>query len=604
MATPSRKDSRLNGLNPLSYIGANPYSPPNLISDNRPPTSNDRKNFDIGSIWIDRSPVAPSSPDVWMLVRIVTNTATWIKLAEGESSAETFPTDLGTAVPAAGVLNIVGDGDNISTAGAGNTVTISLSDDVADVFQTDIDFAIPVAGSLEIAGGTSITTVGAGDVVTIHVDSDVATSYKGDSGTATPAANVITIAGGSNVTTNAAGSTVTITASGGGGGAANASFLAHQAADGGDPSATASGVKLGAAVVMTEVYDIGANFTVGDGAGVAAKFTCPQDGKYLLQAKIVFDKPVAAYNAIVNRYIEIQTSNRTYRETDNRQITGGVWQTSYVGLSISVVADMDSGDIAEYFAWDVWAGLGVVFIQGDVSGTGEYQTFVSGTLVDTDTTSFTEHAVLVGDATGDIGELNLATDGQVLIGATGAASDWANITAGANITINEGANTLEIISTGGGLGSSVASFLVYQATDDPLIGNIRPANLGETTVLTEVYDLGNDFYIGDGAGTAATFTAPQDGKYQLNYAVDTVFANSWIETTKRIYYSKNVEPGTGNASSIKNIVVVADMDNGDTATFGYLRGFSGASGVVSGFVNPALTFLNGAYQTYISGTLV
>ena len=44
------------------------------------------------------------------------------------------------------------------------------------------------------------------------------------------------------------------------------------------------------------------------------------------------------------------------------------------------------------------------------------------------------------------------------------------------------------------------------------------------------------------------------------------------------------------------------MDIGDTATFGYFKDRT-AAGDVSGKTG-ALAFLNGAYQTYISGSLI
>ena len=380
----SKKDSRLNGINPLAYMGVNAYSPSNTVEYNRPPTSADRKNFDIGAIWIDISPVAPLKPDVWMLVRFIGNESTWIKIAEGESSGEQFVTDSGTAIPALGILNVLG-GNSIDTSGAGSTVTVSLADDVlinndltftlfgagvlqtnvagvtstskgtdgqvlisdsagapawanitgisglvtvadgantidldlsgtiADIFQTDTLFAQPVGGVLEIAGGTSITTTGSGNVVTIDVGDDVCNLFGADVGFAVPVSNTIVLSGGANVTTNAAGSTVTFTATGGGGGgSANASFLAHQVANGGDPYLAGGGVSLGAAVVMTEVYDIGNNFTVGDGAGTPARFTAPQDGKYLFTCQISI-KDLAGLPNVVSEYFEIQTSNRKYR---------------------------------------------------------------------------------------------------------------------------------------------------------------------------------------------------------------------------------------------------------------------------------------------------
>lgn len=55
--------------------------------------------------------------------------------------------------------------------------------------------------------------------------------------------------------------------------------------------------------------------------------------------------------------------------------------------------------------------------------------------------------VVQSDATGDFSS-STGTDGQVLIGG-GAAPAWASITAGTNITLTPGPNTLTIDATGG-----------------------------------------------------------------------------------------------------------------------------------------------------------
>lgn len=559
------KNNRLSGIHPLSYLGVNASQPSNTVEYDRAPTSNDRRNFKIGARWIDKS---QSPPDLWTLVKFAGNTATWINL----SSFNTNGTDGqvliggGTAATWNNITTI--SGLVVVNEGA-NTLDLDLSGTVADIFQTDVLFAQPSGGVLEIAGGTSVTTTGSGNVVTIDVDADVATTFAGDAGTATPAANVLTIAGGANVTTNAAGSTVTITASGGGGGgAANASFLAHQVANGGAPN---GGIYLGASIIMTEVYDVGADFFVGDGGGTSATFTAPQDGKYLLTMSVKFT--TSATLATVDRLLEIETSNRTYRSTNNDVATGATI-ADHSTISFSVVADMDASDTAEYFMDDTDA---LSTLQGDVAGTGEYQTFVSGALQETDNMSFTEHAVLVGGATGDIDELALATDGQVLIGATGAASAWANITAGANITINEGANSLEIVSTGGGLGSAVSSFSAFQPSSGGDTTALPGIYLGAAVQMTEIFDVGGDFTPGDGAGTPAQFVAPQAGKYQVSSSAwllphfakvtSTTHYLYLITSNREYWFHTSIEIQAGSTARYPDTPIVSllvDMDMGDT----------------------------------------
>lgn len=138
-----------------------------------------------------------------------TNTIT---ITHDGSISESFPTDAGTAVPAAGALTIAG-GIGVDTAGAGSTVTINVDGTVATSYTSDSGSATPAGNILTIVGGTGSVTSGAGSTVTINVDTDVATSYASDSGSAIPAANIITIAGGTNVSTSGTGSTITVTSS-------------------------------------------------------------------------------------------------------------------------------------------------------------------------------------------------------------------------------------------------------------------------------------------------------------------------------------------------------------------------------------------------------
>ncbi len=127
---------RLNGLFPLSYMGVVPVSPVNFVIDNRPPTINDSKNFYIGDLWLDDSsmPVAPTVENLWILVSLSRNDATWVNFAGGGIAAESFPTDSGTAVPVANALNIIAgnsllnSGSTVKFTGSGNTVLLNVTD--------------------------------------------------------------------------------------------------------------------------------------------------------------------------------------------------------------------------------------------------------------------------------------------------------------------------------------------------------------------------------------------------------------------------------------------------------------------------------------------
>ncbi len=63
--------------------------------------------------------------------------------------------------------------------------------------------------------------------------------------------------------------------------------------------------------------------------------------------------------------------------------------------------------------------------------------------------ALTQHSILVGGVANAITSLTPATNGQLVIGSTGADPVIASLTAGAGITITPGAGSLTIASSGG-----------------------------------------------------------------------------------------------------------------------------------------------------------
>jgi hypothetical protein len=206
----TRRDSRKTGIWPLSYLGVEPVSPPLLLTDNRAPTTQDYKNFNVGTLWIDRS-TAPIE-DVWILVNKDNNVARWLRMNVVVSPLETLTGDVGGAVSPDALQNIdiLGSGPYIFT---GNPAawSLTLSDDgtIATQYDGDTGSAVPAAGVLNILGGTNATTVAGGNTVTINIDGTVASSYVTDAGTATPAAGVLNVLGGELIGTTGVGNTVT-----------------------------------------------------------------------------------------------------------------------------------------------------------------------------------------------------------------------------------------------------------------------------------------------------------------------------------------------------------------------------------------------------------
>ncbi len=140
---------RLNGLFPLSYTGVVPVSPVNFVMDDRPPTINDSKNFYIGDLWLDISTQPPTASDLWMLVSLVQNNATWVNFASGISALQSLTGNSGGPVFVDGAdnINTIGDGIGITIVGnpGTNTLTASLIGGgiAAQSFPTDSGTATP-----------------------------------------------------------------------------------------------------------------------------------------------------------------------------------------------------------------------------------------------------------------------------------------------------------------------------------------------------------------------------------------------------------------------------------------------------------------------------
>lgn len=118
---------KLSGINPLAYMGVEPTQPPQLLVNNRVPTSQDVVGINIGTMWVD-STTMPQT--VWMLTNVVNNVATWIQLYPASGGATlTLDADTGSAVAVAGVINVNGS-ININTAASGNTLDINLNESI------------------------------------------------------------------------------------------------------------------------------------------------------------------------------------------------------------------------------------------------------------------------------------------------------------------------------------------------------------------------------------------------------------------------------------------------------------------------------------------
>jgi len=190
-------------------------------------------------------------------------------------------------------------------------------------------------------------------------------------------------------------------------------------------------------------------------------------------------------------------------------------------------------------------------------------------------TSFTSKAVLLGASPLTVS--NVGTNGQLLLGSTGANPAFATLTSTAgSITYVTGSNTLNIDVT------ATSKFLNLINAETNATGDGTNASVGAITATTSITNVGSNMTAGNGAGTPATYTAPNTGTYRFNFffcysATLTTGATTFsasIVTTARTYTFGNM-PTRNTVTSFAGpnnyigvaVSTLADMTAGDTAVF-------------------------------------
>lgn len=524
-----------NGLNPLGYLGVNAPTPgQQVVQQNRAPMVNDSQNFTIGTQWLAN---VSGVNEIWELVDLAGGVATWVQLypgGGGGGGANSFPTDSGTANEAGGVLNILGDGINMSTTGAGNTVHVNMSPNITVTSITDTSLGAGVV--LSSAGGLLSSTAGVTGQVLTSNGAGVAPSFQNESAggavtalradnafNVTPSLGVITVAGGNGITTSGAGNTLTL------------NLTAPVSIANGGTNATS----------MTTTF--GVNYF---------------DGARLLTTSV--------------------------------GTAGQVLTSNGIGVAPTFQASGGGGGITTLTANTGTSATGAsVKIQGD-------------NVITTSAGGSTVHVALTN-----------GTNGQVLIGG-GVDPAWASITAGTNITLTPGANSLTISSSGTAPAATCA-FFYYQATRATnVLGPTAFYGLGATVIMTSLYDnTGGAVIPGNGAGTPMQFTAPATGLYYLQMTVNTQGGGStfyWpgiqiavtgdIATTNNYFmFSNQSWGGISSAGGIIpiNMSSMIYMTVGDVAIFQVIRTSPTAGLTIS--INGIASFsgLPSSQSTWVSG---
>jgi len=124
---------RLDGKNPLSYMGVTPVQPPQQLIKKVRPTANDFQNIEIGTLWLIPSQTSGPSEELWQLMSKSNNVAVWNQI--NASSGSTYPVN----------EILVGTGTtNINTIPVGSAGSVLTSNGVG----FDASFQSPISGAL------------------------------------------------------------------------------------------------------------------------------------------------------------------------------------------------------------------------------------------------------------------------------------------------------------------------------------------------------------------------------------------------------------------------------------------------------------------------
>lgn len=179
-------------------------------------------------------------------------------------------------------------------------------------------------------------------------------------------------------------------------------------------------------------------------------------------------------------------------------------------------------------------------------------------------TTLTAHSLYVGNGTSAPTALGSATNGQLPIGSTGADPVLSTLTAGANITITNGAGSITIEATGGGMSAPIITSFTSNGT--------WTKNSATMTVLMLIWGGGG----GGGSGARSTTGNGGGGGGASNgggtywYGPASIFASSETVTV--------AAGGGGGAAQTTNTTAGIDGSVGGNSAVGNIIGVGGAKG--------------------------
>jgi hypothetical protein len=319
------------------------------IKATRAPTSADIK-FSLGQVW-----VRTDTAQVYILAQLASGVASWTLASPGASDVDTLTGDGGGAIsPAAGNITLAG-GTNITSAGAGSTITFNL--DAAITLATSVTSPIyTVAAATDLA----INAVSGQDVIIKMGDAAAANKVSFvDSGSV----EVASIDSDGAFTTTGLTFTGLLTAN------ASATILTAGTALnlGSDNSGDAVNLGVGTVARAIGIGDSAAahTITIGSVTGAASLDLLAGTGNFSLEGNVATTYKISSTGANTGQ-IDIGTG--TGAQTTN--IATGGTGVKTVNIATGAIGNVVTiGTVTGAASLDLKAGTGNFTLEGDVATT-------------------------------------------------------------------------------------------------------------------------------------------------------------------------------------------------------------------------------------------
>lgn len=126
---------------------------------------------ELGRIWID-----DSTEKVYILTSKTGSplSATWIEIADGTPDGTDGQVRIGATGAAAAWANITSTGGTLVVTNGANTINMEATGGTANSYPTDAGTATPLLGVTQMSGGANLNSSGVGNVVTFNLDASPA----------------------------------------------------------------------------------------------------------------------------------------------------------------------------------------------------------------------------------------------------------------------------------------------------------------------------------------------------------------------------------------------------------------------------------------------